>query len=75
MEKAFYYGTAQGDVSRYTEKGIIEHYIAAEREFRPSTINDTVHDLDTNMRAISAEEAAVIMERSSKIADKRANAG
>ena len=75
MEKTIYYGTASGDVSRYTEKGIIEHYIAADREFRPSTINDTVHDLDTNMRSISQQEAEVIMERSSKIADKLANAG
>lgn len=74
MVKAKYFGTPQGDVSRYTDKGIVEHYDPAAREFNPSTTRETVYDLDTSMKAITPEEAEVIMERSSKLAEKM-NAG
>ena len=73
MKKVRYYGTANGDVARNTESGI-ERYNEATREFVPSE-DETIYDIETSMRALTPEEASEIMERSSKIADKLANAG
>ena len=74
MRETLYFGTASGLVSRYKDS-VVEHYGEISREFQPTTTRETIYDLDTSMKALTQEEAEVIMERSSAIADKRANKG